>query len=54
MEICFEVGFKEISHFSKAYKATYGIPPTEDAGEVSRLVELYPGRIELYNKAIVA
>ena len=29
-EICFEVGFKNLSHFSKAYKATYGIPPTED------------------------
>ena len=29
-EICFEVGFKNLSHFSKAYKTTYGIPPTED------------------------
>ena len=29
-EICFEVGFKNLSHFSKIYKETYGIPPTED------------------------
>ena len=29
-EICFEVGFKNLSHFSKVYKETYGIPPTEE------------------------
>ena len=29
-DICFEVGFKNLSHFSKIYKETYGIPPTED------------------------
>ena len=29
-EICFEVGFKNLSHFSKIYKIAYGVPPTED------------------------
>lgn len=29
-EICFEVGFKNLSHFSKTYKEMYGIPPTEE------------------------
>ena len=29
-DICFEVGFKNLSHFSKTYKAAYGIPPAED------------------------
>lgn len=29
-EICFEVGFKNLSHFSKVYKEMYGVPPTED------------------------
>ena len=29
-DICFEVGFKNLSHFSKIYYETYGIPPTED------------------------
>lgn len=29
-EICFGVGFKNLSHFSKIYKETYGIPPIED------------------------
>lgn len=29
-EICFDVGFKNLSHFSKIYKATYGLPPTAD------------------------
>lgn len=29
-EICFEVGFKNLSHFSKVYKETYGVPPTAD------------------------
>ena len=29
-DICSEVGFKNLSHFSKIYKETYGIPPTED------------------------
>ncbi len=28
-EVCFEVGFKNLSHFSKAYKEVYGIPPTD-------------------------
>ena len=27
-EICFEVGFKNLSHFSKIYKEKYGISPT--------------------------
>lgn len=27
-EICFKVGFKNLSHFSKIYKEKYGIPPT--------------------------
>lgn len=27
-EICFGVGFKNLSHFSKIYKQTYGVPPT--------------------------
>lgn len=30
-DVCFEVGFKNLSHFSKLYKRTYGIPPTEEA-----------------------
>lgn len=29
-EICFEVGFKNLSHFSKIYKEAYGVPPTEN------------------------
>ena len=29
-EICFEVGFKNLSHFSKIYKEAYGVPPTAD------------------------
>lgn len=29
-EICLEVGFKNLSHFSKIYKSMYGVPPTED------------------------
>lgn len=32
-DVCFEVGFKNLSHFSKLYKRTYGIPPTEEAAE---------------------
>lgn len=28
-EICFDVGFKNLSHFSKVYKERYGVPPTE-------------------------
>ena len=28
-EICFDVGFKNLSHFSKAYKEAFGVPPTE-------------------------
>lgn len=27
-DICFDVGFKNLSHFSKVYKETYGIAPT--------------------------
>ena len=27
-EICFDVGFKNLSHFSKLYKETYGMSPT--------------------------
>ena len=27
-EICFDVGFKNLSHFSKLYKDTYGMAPT--------------------------
>lgn len=30
-EVCFDVGFKNLSHFSKVYKEMYGAPPTEDA-----------------------
>lgn len=29
-EICFEVGFKNLSHFSKIYKEKYGTPPTKN------------------------
>lgn len=28
-EVCFDVGFKNLSHFSKSYKDTYGIAPTK-------------------------
>lgn len=28
-EICFEAGFKNLSHFSKIYKEMYGVPPTK-------------------------
>lgn len=27
-EVCFEVGFKNLSHFSKVYKEMYGVAPT--------------------------
>lgn len=27
-EACFDVGFKNLSHFSKIYKETYGVPPS--------------------------
>ena len=27
-EVCFDVGFKNLSHFSKVYKEVYGVPPT--------------------------
>jgi AraC-like DNA-binding protein len=30
-DVCFEVGFKNLSHFSKAYKKTFGRTPSEDA-----------------------
>lgn len=29
-EVCFEVGFKNLSHFSKIYKEMYGVAPTEE------------------------
>ena len=29
-EICFDVGFKNLSHFSKIYKEKYGVPPTRN------------------------
>lgn len=29
-EICFDVGFKNLSHFSKTYKEMYGVAPTEE------------------------
>lgn len=29
-EVCFEVGFKNFSHFSKIYKETYGFSPAKD------------------------
>ena len=28
-EICFDVGFKNLSHFSKVYKEAFGVAPTE-------------------------
>jgi AraC-like DNA-binding protein len=28
-DVCTEVGFKNLSHFSTAFKKQYGIPPTE-------------------------
>ena len=27
-DVCFDVGFKNLSHFSKVYKEVYGVPPT--------------------------
>lgn len=30
-DICFEVGFKNLSHFSRSYKEVYGYSPTEQA-----------------------
>lgn len=30
-EICFDVGFKNLSHFSKIYKEMYGCPPSGNA-----------------------
>lgn len=29
MEACFDVGFKNLSHFSKVYKETYGVAPSK-------------------------
>ncbi len=29
-DVCLDVGFKNLSHFSKAYKARYGVAPTGD------------------------
>lgn len=31
-DVCFDVGFKNLSHFSKLYKAAYGVPPTAETG----------------------
>ena len=31
-EICYDVGFKNLSHFSKAYKEMYGLAPTLSVG----------------------
>jgi AraC-like DNA-binding protein len=28
-EVCMEVGFKNLSHFSTAFKKQYGMPPTK-------------------------
>jgi AraC-like DNA-binding protein len=28
-EVCFEVGFKNLSHFSRVYKETFGVAPTK-------------------------
>lgn len=28
-EVCFDVGFKNLSHFSKIYKEAYGVAPTK-------------------------
>lgn len=30
-DICYEVGFKNLSHFSKVYKGVFGVAPTEHA-----------------------
>lgn len=30
-DVCYEVGFKNLSHFSKIYKEAYGMAPTADA-----------------------
>jgi AraC-like DNA-binding protein len=27
--VCFQLGFKRVSHFSREFKSHYGIPPTE-------------------------
>lgn len=32
-EICFDVGFKNLSHFSKVYKEVYGCSPTNNTGD---------------------
>ena len=29
-EICFDVGFRNLSHFSKLYKTTYGVAPSRE------------------------
>ncbi|MDR2423584.1 MAG: AraC family transcriptional regulator [Prevotellaceae bacterium] len=29
-DVCFEVGFKNLSHFSTAYKRQYGVPPSDN------------------------
>ncbi len=29
-QVCYDVGFKNLSHFSKIYKATYGVAPTAE------------------------
>jgi len=32
-EICFDIGFKNLSHFSKVYKEMYGSSPTNNTGD---------------------
>lgn len=31
-DVCYSVGFKNLSHFSRVYKATFGVSPACDAG----------------------
>ncbi len=31
-EVCYDVGFKNLSHFSKAYKGLYGVSPSNTSG----------------------
>lgn len=33
-DICYEVGFKNLSHFSKVYKEAFGVAPTAKANEL--------------------
>ena len=46
-EIAFECGFEELSHFSRAFKAKFGRPPTRSRGQDTRrgeAVELSPSK----------